>query len=143
MAQDLSPYYFIIDNALRELGLEPSECRGELLGQWNLAYGEVTINIDVWEVEEQDGKIVFQVQCPLLKLDEKGKNKGLFRELLEINYVLYAVSLSLVEDTVYLKTMRDASDARHGDVLASIQYCGFYAEHYRKQILEKYSGIPL
>ena len=80
MAQDLSPYYFIVDNCMRELGLEPNDARGDMKGQWNLAYGEITLNIDLWEVEEQNGKIVFQVQAPLLSAPPK-KQGEFYREL--------------------------------------------------------------
>lgn len=142
MAQDLSPYYFIVDNALRDLGLEPNQCRGDLPGQWNLAYGEITVGIDLWEVEEQDEKIVFQVQTPVMTLP-KSKTGEFCKELCEINYVLYAVSFSIVDGTVYLKTMRDAGDIKHQDVLTAIEYCGYYAEHYQKALLEKYGGKRL
>jgi len=137
MAQDLSPYYFIVDNAMRDLGLEPSETRGEMQGQWNLAYGEITLNIDLWDVEEQDGKIVFQVQAPLV-IQPKKKLGEFYRELLEINYILYGVAFSTVEESVYLKTMRDAGAIKQKDVSEMIEYAGFYAEHYQKALADKY-----
>ncbi|MBI1183007.1 hypothetical protein GC194_01955 [bacterium] len=143
MAQDLSPYYFIVDNAMRELGLEPSDTRGDMAGQWNLAYGEVTLNIDMWEVEEQDGKIVFQVQAPLMLVPSKKKEQGFYRELCEINYILYGVAFSVVEETVFLKSMRDAGEMRQKDILNMIEYCGYYAEHYQKALCEKYQTKKL
>ena len=142
MAQDLSPYYFIVDNALRDLGLEPHECRGEMQGQWNLAYGECTLNIDLWEVPEQDEKIVLQIQSPLLTVPKK-KQGEFYRELLEINYVLYGVAFSVVEETVFLKTMRDAADIKHKDITNMIEYAGYYAEHYQKALVEKYGSKKL
>ncbi len=142
MAQDLSPYYFIIDNAMRDLGLEPNDARGEMKGQWNLAFGEITLNIDLWEVEEQDGKIVFQVQAPLMTIP-KSKTTEFYRELLEINYILYGVALSVVEDSVFLKTMRDAGAIKQRDVVEMVEYTGFYAEHYQKALFGKYGGKKL
>lgn len=142
MAQDLSPYYFIVDNAMRELGLDPGDARGEMKGQWNLAYGEITVNIDLWEVEEQDGKVVFQVQAPMMLIPEK-KAGEFYRELCEINYILYSVSFSVVENTVYLKTMRDAGDLKQRDIVEMVEYLGFYSEHYQKALFEKYGGKKL
>lgn len=142
MAQDLSPYYFIVDNAMRDMGLDPNDARGEIAGQWNLAYGEITVNIDLWEVEEQDEKLVFQVQAPIMTIPEKNQG-NFFRELCEINYVLYAVAFSVVDGAVYLKTMRDARDIKQKDVGNMIEHCGFYAEHYQKALFEKYGGTKL
>lgn len=139
MAQDLSAYYFIVDNAMRGLGLEPGDTRGDLPGQWNLAYGELSINIDLWEVEEQDGKVVFQVQAPIMALPQEGLTE-LYRELLEINYLLYANAFSIVEQTVYLKTMRDADGLKEKEITQMVEFCGFYAEHYQLALLDKYKG---
>ncbi|MBI3142200.1 MAG: YbjN domain-containing protein [Bacteroidetes bacterium] len=139
MAQDLSAYYFIVDNAMRGLGLEPGDTRGDLPGQWNLAYGDLTVNIDLWEVEAQDGKVVFQVQAPIITLPTHGLAE-LYRELLEINYLLYANAFSIVEQTVYLKTMRDASGLKEKEIGQMVEFCGFYAEHYQRELLQKYHG---
>lgn len=142
MAQDISPYYFIVENALRELGVEPGDCKGEMEGSWNLAYGELTLGIDLWEVPEQDDKIVFQVQAPVLKIAENAP-AGFYKDVLGINFVLYAVAFAAVDGTLYLKTMRDAADMKHADVVSSIEHAGFYAEHYQKELLSKYGGAKL
>lgn len=139
MSEQLSSFYFLVENALREMSIEPSQSKGEMPGQWNIAFGDMAIGIDVWSIPEQDNKVVFQAQSALLKVPEENQ-EAFYRELLEINYIMYGIAFSVVDGSVYLKTMRDAHDIGHNDVLYAIRLCGFYGEHYGNELHKKYGA---
>lgn len=142
MSQEVAAYYFIVENALRELGIDPVQCKGEIPGQWNLAFGDLIVGIDLWEVPEQDNKLVFQVQVPIVTIPDDRKEE-FYRTLLEVNYIMYGVSFSVVDQSVYLKTMREANELKHSDVVNAIHFCGHYAEHYQKELFDRFGGKPL
>lgn len=142
MAEGASLYYLVIESALRELGIEPNDCRGEVGGSWNIAFGDLMIQLDVWELEEQPGKIIYQVQSPIMMVPEKNRLQ-LFEEVLIINNMLFGVAFSLVDQSLYIKSVKEAKDLKHQDVVNSIHFCGHYAEQYQKHLLEKYGGQAL
>ncbi|MCB0737984.1 MAG: YbjN domain-containing protein [Bacteroidetes bacterium] len=138
MSEQLAQFYFLVETGLRELEIDPSQCKGDLPGQWNLAFGDIIIGIDVWSIPEQNNKVVFQVQTALARIPEENV-EAFYKELLEVNYIMYGIAFSMVDGVIYLKTMRDAHDMHHNDVVDAIRLCGFYAEHYGNQFVKDFN----
>lgn len=136
--QILQPYYNIVENALKRMEINPEESRGEDAGQWNLRNGNATVWVDVWYLAEEKMPY-FQVIAPIMTTPDK-KLEEFYAEILKINYTLFEVAFSLLEDGVYLKNVKEAFDLTEEQVIFSINRCGFYADYYNDKLIKRFGG---
>jgi hypothetical protein len=120
----ITTYYQLIEDSIKELGLNPEDVRGKQEGQWNLKKGRFDIMMDVWE---QENIHLFQIVAPLCSLPADNKEEFLMH-LLQKNYGLNSVAYSIMEDTVFLKFTSEANTLSKPMILALLNKIAFYCE---------------
>lgn len=135
-SESLAKYYEIVEEAIRELGVNPVVSRGEKPGQWDLKRGSATIWVDVFYIDKNEAGY-FQALSPIVKVPEDG-DIDMFKELLEINHTFYGVAFTLYKDWVYVKAIREVNGLDQSEVLAMLNRIGFYADEWDDKLKEKY-----
>ena len=120
----LQNYYQLVDDAISELGLNPSETHGEQAGQWNLKKGKFDIMVDVWE---QENNFLFQVVSPLCDLPDENR-EAFMLFLLQKNYGLSGVAYAIMDGSVYLKYTTEAGSLTKENIINVLTKTAFYAE---------------
>lgn len=137
----LNSYYAVVEEAIRQLGINPEEARGKEEGQWDLKKGDLSVWIDLfWS--KQNNEAYFQVMAPIMEIPPQvSVQNELFKDLLEINDRLYAVSFSIYNNWVWLKTLREAEGMDPNEAVRLILRVGNYGELYKQELLNKYGGF--
>ncbi|MDX2245667.1 MAG: YbjN domain-containing protein [Bacteroidia bacterium] len=134
--QDLTYHYTIVENALRQLGVDPTTCRGDQPGSWNLVKGSAKIMLDLWYIE-QEKRAYFSGIAPVMKFP-KSNSESLAVELLSLNHQLYGAAFTLFKDIVYIRTIREVDGMDTNEVSAMILRVANYADHYDDILQEKF-----
>ncbi len=140
----LTDYYKIVEEVIKELGVDPIECRGmdedDIVedGQWNLSKGNASIWIDVF-YDETNKENYFQVFCPLIEVPN-GKMGEVATDALDIGHVLFGIGFTRVENWLYLKHIRELTDLSKNEIANIIDRIGAYGEEYEEYFREKYIG---
>jgi hypothetical protein len=138
--QNLESFYAMVENVIKKIGVDPSVCRGEKPGQWNLRKGSGDIWVDVWKLEDKEYGYI-QIMGPVSKIPAD-KELEFYKELMEINHGLYACSLTKYEDWIYVKSIRELEDLEESEVLAMFDRVGYYVDFYDDFIKNKYFTEP-
>ncbi len=134
----LEKYYQMVDNVIKNLGVDPSACRGEQPGQWNLKRGSASVWVDIWNIETETGpRGYFQVMSPVLELPANNLS-DFCKELLEINHTLYGVAFTINKNWCYIKIIREVDGLDESEVSAMMNRVGFYADDYDDKLKAKY-----
>ncbi|GIV38333.1 MAG: hypothetical protein KatS3mg033_0133 [Thermonema sp.] len=136
--EDINYYAKIIEDCIRDLGLDPVQLRGELEGQWNLKRGSASVYVDLWR-SESSKQIYFQLLAPVVGVPPTNREQ-FFHELLQINHSLYGVAFSVKDNYAYIKMIREAEGLDKSEALAMIERIGYYADLYDDKLREKYFG---
>ncbi|MEZ4830116.1 MAG: YbjN domain-containing protein [Bacteroidia bacterium] len=134
--QDLSYHYAIVENALRQLGVDPTTCRGEQPGSWNLVKGSARIMLDLWYIESEQ-RAYFSALSPVMKFP-KSSTESLSRELLAINHQLFGAAFSLFNDVIYMRTIREVDGMDATEAGAMILRVANYTDHYDDILQQKF-----
>lgn len=137
---NLTPYYEVVEEAIRQLGVDPTEAQGKEKGQWDLKKGDLSVWIDLfWS--ERNNDAYFQVMAPIMEIPtEESIQREFFRELLAINDMLLAVAFTIYNNWVWLKTVREADGLDANEAVRLILRVGNYGEQYKNELLNKYHG---
>lgn len=135
---DLTPYFQMVEDCIRDLGVEPATCKGEKEGQWDLKKGSASVWIDVFK-KEKDFYGYFQCMGPVCKVPEK-RTLEFYQEVLEINHKLYGVGMTKFKDFIYIKAIRELDGLDKEEVMATIKRVGGYANDYDDHFKKKYFG---
>jgi hypothetical protein len=138
---NLLPFYDMVENNIKNLGVNPIDCRGEKVGQWNMKRGSASIWIDVWETDKKDYGY-FQCMAPVVKIPTKN-TEAFYREILEINHNLYGVGMTKFQSWIYIKTIRELDGLDEGEMMAMLNRVGTYADDYDDILRDKYWGTSL
>ena len=133
---DLSPYYEMVENCIRKIGVDPVNCRGKKAGQWNLARGSASVWIDVFIVNDYG---YFQCMGPVSKIPADNQVEFL-TEVLDINHKLYGVGMTKYKDWIYVKTIRETEGLDENEITAQMNRIGAYADQYDDHFKDKYFG---
>lgn len=136
--EDINYYAKIIEDCIRDLGLDPVQMRGELEGQWNLKRGSASVYVDLWR-SETSKQIYFQLLAPVVGVPPTNREQ-FFHELLQINHTLYGVAFSVKDNYAYIKMIREAEGLDKSEASAMIERIGYYADLYDDKLREKYFG---
>lgn len=134
--EDLTYHYAIVEKAIRDLGVDPTTCRGENPGSWNMVKGSARIMLDLWYVE-QEKRAYFSVISPVMKFP-KSSSESLSRELLSINHLLYGAAFTLYNDVVYMRTIREVDGMDSSEAGAMLLRVANYADHYDDILQQKF-----
>jgi hypothetical protein len=137
--ENIQYYYDMVENCIRDNGVDPAECRGEKAGQWNLKRGSASVWIDVWHIE-QENRAYFQVLAPVMQIPATNQQE-LFQELLELNYNLYGVAFVKFNDWIYIKMIRECDGLEQKEAAAAITRVGWYADEYDDKLKVKYGLV--
>lgn len=140
----LTDYYKIVEDVIKDLGVDPVECRGmdddDIVedGQWNLSKGNASIWIDVF-YDETNKENYFQVFCPVIEVPN-GKMGEAATDALEIGHILFGIGFTRVDNWLYLKHIRELTDLSKNEIANIIDRIGVYGEEYEEYFREKYIG---
>jgi hypothetical protein len=138
MSTSIEHYYNIVENCIRNLGVDPALCRGENAGQWSLKKGSASVWIDVWHIE-REGRAYCQVMCPVMEINTPDK-EAFFRELLEINYKLFGCAFTIYNNWTWLKVIRECDGMDENETAAMINRIGVYSDQYDDYLIGKYNA---
>lgn len=138
-----------IDNAIRIMGLDPEETRGEEPGQWQLFRGAICIFIDVWKPSlnsdwnytgSEHAVETFQVIVPITELPPVEKRYKFYEELLHMNFHLYnaALIVNSQENVLAVKYKRIAPGLTETEVIEAVESTGYYAEMLSEYYAKNY-----
>jgi hypothetical protein len=127
-----------IENALRLMGIEPSDARNEDHGQWFLMNEDMPIYIDAWQEEEstpwnyfkfKEDPTIFQITVPFCYGPTLKKNEFM-EELLVVNLNLHygKFSFNPQENVVALAYRKPGSQMQESELKDVIDALGYYAE---------------
>jgi hypothetical protein len=138
-AMNLQPYYDLVENCIRSLGVDPVTCRGKQPGQWDLRRGSASVWVDVfWSENNKCG--YFQIIAPVMQIPDNNQT-AFFRELLELNHSFYGVAFTIFKDWVYIKMIRELEGMDQNEALAMLNRVGWYADEYDDKLKAKYQPI--
>lgn len=137
--ENLNYYYQMVENCIRDLGVDPTICRGEKEGQWSLTKGSAAVWIDVWHIE-QENRAYFQVLSPVMQVPPT-RQQEFFQELLELNYTFYGVAFVKFQDWIYVKLIREVDGMEQSEAAATINRVGWYADEYDDRLKVKYGIV--
>jgi hypothetical protein len=135
---DLGHYYQMVENCITKLGVDPSICRGQNPGQWDLKRGSASVWIDVFKREE-DYYGYFQCMAPVVAIPSNN-TKEFYEEVLEKNHGLYGTAMTKYKDWIYMKTIRELEGIDENEMMAMLNRVGTYADDYDDYFKNKYSG---
>jgi hypothetical protein len=135
---ELTAYYQMVENCIKELGVDPTICRGENPGQWNLIKGSANVWIDIFKRPE-DYFGYFQCMAPVCAIPTTNV-EAFYQEILEINHTLYGVGFTKFKGWVYIKIIRELEGLEEKEIIASFRRIGTYADDYDDYLKNKYIG---
>jgi hypothetical protein len=137
--QDLQFYYDMVDNCVKELGVDPEKARlPTKKGEWELTKGSITLWISITYLEQNKSTYV-QVLSPVVNVPSNGVQK-FYEELLEINHTLYGVAFTKYDKWVYVKAIREVEGLDNHELFNMITRVGNYADMYDDVFWAKYSA---
>ena len=134
--EKIEHYYQMMDTIIASFGVDPSACKSETPGQWNLKKGSAPVWVDIWKVQDQEYGYM-QIMAPICNVPVD--NQHLFtKELLEINHQLYGVAFTIFKDWAYLKIIRELDGLDQSEAEAMFNRIGNYADQYDDILKGKY-----
>jgi hypothetical protein len=139
--EDLLKYYSIVEEGIRQAGVDPELCRSQTEGQWNLKRHESDVWVDVWPVE-QEGRTYFQVMTPLVEIPTED-NERFYRELLDLNYQMVGASLVTYKNGAYVKFTGEV-DFLTAELMAVVMNrVGYYGQVFEQGFIKKFNTKKL
>ena len=137
---NLQNYYDVVENSLRELGLDPTKCRGENAGQWSLTKGSAFIRVSMTYFERENASY-FQVIAPVMQVPATNTQQ-FYQELLELSFTFYGASFVKFEDWIFVKVIREADGLDAKEAGAMINRVAWYADEYDDKLKARYGIAP-
>jgi hypothetical protein len=134
--ESIEKYYNLVEKVISKLGVDPSTCRGEKSGQWNLVKGSASIWADVWKLEDKDYGYI-QIMGPVCDIPDN-KKLEFYEEVMEINHNLYSCALTKFKERIYVKSIRELDGLDETEVDAMFDRIGYYADYYDDYFKDKY-----
>ena len=138
--ENLQTYYNMIENCIRDLGVDPALCRGEQAGNWNLRRGSAFIRVDIAHIERENAAY-FQVLAPVMQLPSANL-QAFYQELLELNFQFYGVAFVKLNDWIFVKVIREVEGLEQKEAAAMINRVGWYADEYDDKLKARYGTQP-
>lgn len=134
--KDLSQQYHIVEEAIRQLGVDPVTCRRKTEGQWNLRKGSARVWIDLWYIPSER-RSYFQVMSPVVPIP-KDNREAFYEYLLQITDKMYGVSTTLYDGWAWMKAIREVEDMSITEAKALLVRVGNYADHYDDILMDAF-----
>ncbi len=130
----LKEYYFQVEKALSDLGLDVQACRGKNSGEWEFNFGNANILIDVYQKDEQ---VYFQALALIYELELN--NFELFNELLEYNHSFIDIFFTKYKNLIFLKTSSLFNDLTGRSLVNRLKRLAIFADNMKEIINKKYT----
>jgi hypothetical protein len=140
--EDLQKYYAIVEEGIKQAGVDPELCRSETEGQWNLKRHESEVWIDVWPAENEGGHTYFQVMTPLVEIPQENET-AFYRELLDLNYQMVGASLVTYKNGAYVKFTGEVATMTPEQVAVAMQRVGYYGYHFEQGFIKRFNTKKL
>src|SRR5665213_3461195 len=142
--QALQHYYDMVEDVIRDLGVDPAICRGDQPGQWNLKLGSASVWVDVFQSKDAAGNFIdygyLQMLAPVCEVPVD--NQHIFtKELLEINHTLYGVGFTIYANNAYIKAIRELEGLDKSEVRSTFDRVGIYADDWDDKLKAKYFPV--
>ena len=139
--QAIQHYYNLVEEVIRDLGVDPAVARGDQAGQWNMRLGSAPVWIDVFQSKDASGNFMdygyMQILAPVC--DVPADRQAEFTlELLETNHILYGVAFTIFKGKSYIKSIRELEGLDKSEVRATFDRVGIYADDYDDKLKAKY-----
>ena len=134
--EDLTKYYAIVEEGIRQAGVDPELCRSNTEGQWNLKRGDTELWVDLWHVPEE-AHTYFQAMTPLVTLPEENK-EGFYREMLDLNYTMIGSHFVTYKDGVYIKITKEAETLNTDEIVFILSRVGYYGALFEGGFIKKF-----
>lgn len=140
--QELTKHYTTVENAIREIGLDPEKFRGKQAGEWTLRRGDHAIWIDVWD-DPAEQVAYLQVVAPVMEIPDESQTV-LYAELLQLNLQLCGIAFAVHGEKIVLKGTRVAEGLDVHEAYAMIMLISKYVSNFSPMLLKKYfnNGQP-
>ncbi len=129
----LTEYYKLVEQALKDFGLEPEKARGEEKGSWLLQKENTPIWIDVFQKPEEPWGY-FQCLAPAFQLPEdKNLRAELYEKLLEKAHTIFGVAITKYKDWIYVRLIRELTNITKEEIMNIIARVGTFAIELNKE----------
>ncbi|CAN5255532.1 hypothetical protein BH09BAC5_BH09BAC5_04630 [soil metagenome] len=139
--QAIQHYYNMVEEVIRDLGVDPSTARGDQPGQWNMRLGSASVWIDVFQSKDKDGNFIdygyLQILAPICDVP-MDRVADFSMELLQTNHTLYGVAFTIYNNKSYIKSIRELEGLDKSEVRATFDRVGIYADDYDDVLKAKY-----
>jgi hypothetical protein len=135
---DLKPYFTLVEDVIKELGVDPITCRSEEEGQWNLQKGNLPVWIDVF-YDETNKESYIQVMSPITEIPTTNR-EAFLEEVLDIAHDLFGVAFTKYENWLYVKSIRELEGLDKSEFRATMQRIGSYSEDYEAHFKKYFGG---
>lgn len=125
---DYTSYKYIIEKAIKRLGLNPAKCvKGDC--KWQLKKGEVVLNLSFFEAY---GQKHFKVEAPFSKIPTENVT-NFYKELLQYNNEFNGFAFLIHDEKVFLKSVRELQGLDDNEAFTMITKVGNYAERIKNK----------
>jgi hypothetical protein len=137
--QDLQYYYQMVDDCIKELGIDPAKARiAGKKNEWELTKGSVSLWITITYLEQNKNTYI-QVLSPVVNVPANNLLR-FYEELLETNHTLYGVAFTKFDKWIYVKAIREIEGLDSNELFNMITRVGNYADMYDDVFWAKYSA---
>lgn len=139
--QAIQHYYNLVEEVIRDLGVDPAIARGDAPGQYNMRLGSVSVWIDVFQSKDTNGNLIdygyLQILAPVC--DVPADRAAEFTlELLQTNHTLYGVAFTVYSNKAYIKSIRELEGLDKSEIRATFDRVGTYADDHDDRLKAKY-----
>jgi hypothetical protein len=136
---ELKHYYHLVEEALREYGVNVDAARVEgQEGHWVFSKGSALVSVEVFEIpEQQQGHLL--ITSPVMDIP-KERLLELATELLTLNGTLTQAAFFFYQGKVMLKSDRPLAGLDKIEVVHMLERLAFYADSLDNYLVEKYYG---
>ena len=139
--QAIQHYYNLVEEVIRDLGVDPAAARGDQAGQWNMRLGSASVWIDVFQSKDASGNLIdygyMQILAPVCDVPAD-RAAEFTMELLQLNHTLYGVGFTVYANKSYIKAIRELEGLDKSEVRATFDRVGIYADDHDDRLKAKY-----
>jgi len=129
----LQPYFNLAEQVIGGLGVQPDLCRQKddkgnwIPGEWSLTKGSATIYVSIWIPDNNNPRGYCCIASPVMQVVTQ-KLKELYERLLTENHNMWAVSFSINQGWVWLRSLRECDGMDANELRAMFDRVGWYAD---------------
>jgi hypothetical protein len=130
---EITIYQYLIDKAIKRLGLNPEKCYQENYN-WHLQSGSVILDLSVFLF---DGRHYFKVEAEIIAVPTENLTE-FYETLLYYNHDFNGFAFLIHDQKVYLKSVRELQGMDENEAFAIITKVGNYADKFDGKLKEKF-----